>query len=376
MLSQDFIKQVKDAVDMVSLAKRYTELKLVGDNIWQGACPHPKHNDGTPSFTVWGKTQSWACMGCHSGKKGAKHKNYGSDCFAFLQWMEGVGWKQSILKLAEEVGIEPERDKFTEVYEHKLRLATSYYRNMPLPVYSYLEGRGLDRQDLDDWQIGFDGSRITFPLYDRYRKVLGFSKRKFIKKDKAAPKYRNSSNSDVFNKSSYLYGIHLLNDDCDEIRITEGAMDVVLPNKYGVQNIVATLGTSFTQHHVALIKNINKTPVFCMDGDEAGLKSIKKAVDLLSEAGVYAKVLLLPEGRDMADLANELREKTEDYIQDNSITYGQMMIQEVINQYDSKVNELKLKLYPTVKQVLQSIPNEDELKIIQDYVYEKMGLKL
>lgn len=376
MLSQNFIDEVKGAVDMLKLAQRHTELKKVGDGIWQGRCPHPKHNDDDPSFTVWEKTQSWACMGCHNGKKNAKHKNYGSDCFAFIQWMEGIGWKQAILKLAKEVGIEPEQEKNAEIYDHKKRLAMSYNQNIPPQVMNYLKERGLDRNDINDWLIGFDGSRITFPLMDRYRKVLGFSKRKFIEKDEAAPKYKNSSNSKVFNKSCYLYGIHLVNDESDEIRITEGAMDVVIPKKYGVHNIVATLGTSFTDNHVSLIKNMNKTPVFCMDGDEAGLKSIKKSVDLLAEEGIYSKILLLPKDKDMADLSNELKEETEDYIQNHAITYGQMMIQDVINQYDSKVNEIKIKLLPEIQKIIQDISNNAERKVIQDYVYEKMGLKL
>lgn len=376
MLSQDFIDKVKSAVDMLKLAQRYVELKPAGHGIWQGTCPHPDHNDDTPSFIVWEKEQSWACMGCHSGEKSVKHKNYGSDCIAFMQWIEGLGWRQAILKLANQEGIKPEEDKYAEVYEHNRRLSLSYNKNMPSPVYGYLKERGLNQQDLDDFLIGFDGLRITFPLFDRYRRILGFSKRKFVEKDKDAPKYKNSPNSNVFNKSSYLYGIHLLNDDSDEIRITEGAMDVVVPNKYGVKNIVATLGTSFTKNHVALIKNINKTPVFCMDGDEAGLKSVKKSVDMLSEEGIYSKILLLPEGVDMADLANQYKENTEEYIQEHSITYGQMMIQEVINQYDSKVNELRIKLYPEIKNIVQLITNKDEQKVIRDYVCERMGLKI
>lgn len=376
MLSQDFIDEVKGAVDMLKLAQRYVELKKVGKGVWQGQCPHPKHNDSTPSFTVWEESQSWACLGCHSGKKDARYRNYGSDCIAFVQWIEGIGWKQAILKLAKEVGIEPERDEYAEVYEHKERLAKSYSQNIPPQVLTYLKDRGLDKNDIDDWLIGFDGLRITFPLLDRYRKVLGFSKRKFIEIDESAPKYKNSPNSEIFNKGSYLYGLHLVNDDIDEIRITEGAMDVIVPSKYGVRNIVATLGTSFTENHVALIKNMKKIPVFCMDGDEAGLKSIKKAIDLLAREGIYSKVLLLPKGKDMADLANELKEYTEEYIQKHSITYGQMMIQGVINIYDAKVNEIKIKLLPEIKSILETIPNDNERKVIHDFIYEKMKLKL
>lgn len=376
MFSQEFIDEVKSAIDMVKLASQYTDLKPAGNGIWQGECPNPNHQDDTPSFVVWEKSQSWACMGCHSGKKNTKYKNYGSDCFAFLQWIKGIGWKQAILELAEMAGIEPEKEQYAELYDHQRRLALSYAKNIPTSVYDYLANRGLTKQDIKDFMIGFDGSRITFPLFDRYRKVLGFSKRKYLEKDESSPKYKNSPNNEIFNKSLYLYGLHLLDNDFDEIRITEGAMDVIVPHRYGVRNICATLGTSFTENHVALIKNLGKTPVFCMDGDAAGLKSIKRAVDMLNKAGIYSKILLLPDGVDMADLANSLKENTEEYIQDHAVTYGQMMIQDVINQYEAKVNETKLKLLPEIKDILNNIKNEDEQKVIKDYVSSKMDLKL
>lgn len=376
MLSKQFINQVKQATDMVKLAKQYTELKLVGEGIWQGVCPHPDHKDDTPSFTVWENTQSWACMGCHSGKKDIKHKNYGSDCIAFIQWIEGMKWREAVLHLAKEAGIEPEKEKHAEVYDHNLKLALSYHKNMHSNALNYLFERGLSEKDVEDWMIGFDGSRIVFPLFDNFKRVLGFTKRKFVETDKNSPKYRNSRNGKVFNKGSYLYGIHLLEDDCDEIRITEGAMDVIVSSKYGVKNIVATLGTAFTENHIDLIKNIGKTPVFCMDNDEAGIKAVKKSVELLSKHGIYTKILVLPDNMDMADLANLKKEETENFIQNHAITYGHMMIQEVINQYDAKVNEIKLRIYPELKKILSTIPTEDERKIIKDFIYERTGLKL
>lgn len=374
MLSQGFIEQVKSSTDMVELAKRYADLKLVGDGIWQAECPHPKHQDDTPSFIVWESTQSWACMGCHYGKKSDKYKNYGSDCFAFLQWVKGLTWKQSIEELAKEAGILMEKDKNSEIYEHKKRLAIAYNKNNSQKVLSYLRDRGLDSKDIEDWGIGFDGIRITFPLYDRYKRVLGFSKRIFMEKE--GPKYRNSSNADIFNKSCYLYGWHLIDNECDEIRITEGCLDVVIPNKYSVKNIVATLGTSFTENHVDIIKNSGKTPVFCMDGDSAGLKSVKKAVEMLSDKGVYSKILIIPDSMDMADLANELKDDTEDYIRDNAITYGQFLIKDSMIRYESKINEIKLKMFPEIKEVIKKIPEGDELKIIKDYISSKMGINL
>lgn len=376
MLSQEFIDQVKGATSMVALAKKYADLKLVGDGIWQAECPHPNHKDDTPSFIVWEKSESWACMGCHNGKKSIKFKNYGSDCVAFIQWIHNIGWRESIMKLAKDAGIEPEKNKYSELYDHQKRLALSYNRNIPDPVYEYLRRRGVSNKEISDWTIGFDGSRLTFPLIDRYKRTLGFTKRKLKEKEKRSPKYKNSPNSEIFNKSSYLYGIHLIDNDFEEIRITEGSLDVILPHKYGVKNIVATLGTSFTQNHVDMIKNSNKTPVFCMDGDEAGMKSVEKSIDLLSSEGIYSKILLLPKNMDMADLANKFKEETEKYIQDNAITYGQLMIQEVMNQYDAKMNETKLKLYPSIKKILSNIRNEDEQEIIKDYISSRMGLKL
>ena len=376
MLPQSFIDQVKEATDMVQLAKKYTELKLIGDGIWQGTCPHPDHKDSTPSFRVWEKDQSWACMGCHYGKKDTKDKNYGSDCFAFLQWMEKINWKQSILKLAEEADIPVPSDENTKLYKRKKILAESYTKSRQGQVFNYLLSRGLNKKDMEYWCIGFDGLRITFPLFDRYKNILGFTKRIFLEDPEIEPKYKNSSTSKIFNKSFYLYGAHLMDNEFGEIRITEGPLDVIVPNKYGVKNIVATLGTAVTDGHVELIKKYNKTPVFCMDGDPAGLQSINKAINKLADEGIYSKVLVLPNGIDMADLANTLKEDTEQYIQDNAVTYGQFKIQDIINQYDAKVNEIKLKLYPEVLKLLKEIPYELERDLIKDYVEEKMQIKI
>lgn len=78
----EFIKELKEKTDLVQLVKQYTKLRKVGMGIWQGVCPHPNHNDDTPSFTVWQKSNSWSCYGCHSGKKGIDG-NKGSDAIAF-----------------------------------------------------------------------------------------------------------------------------------------------------------------------------------------------------------------------------------------------------------------------------------------------------
>lgn len=373
MLSKAFIDEVKSSVDIVELASQYADLKKVGDGIWQSPCPHPDHEDDTPSFTVWEKSQSWACMGCHSGRKDSKYKNYGSDCFAFVQWIEGLSWRNSVMALAEAAGISPEEDPLEPVYKDNYRKASAYHSNILPVARKYLASRGLDQKDAEKWMIGFDGSRITFPLFDRYKRVLGFTNRIFIEKEGA--KYKNSPNSEIFNKSVYFYGIHNLDSEFKEIRITEGSMDVILAEKYGVKNVVATLGTSFTKSHVAIIKNLGLTPVFCMDGDLAGQKSAKKSIDILAEEGVYSKIFTLTDGMDMADFAIANKENTESIIAKEAVTYGQLMVNELVATYEAKMNEVKIQLYPELEKIIKEIPHKGERQVISDYVKERLNIR-
>jgi DNA primase len=376
MLPQEFIDRVKDATDIVKLVKRYTEINPAGGGVWAGKCPNPRHDDSDPSFRVWEKEKSWACMGCHNGRKNSKDRNYGSDCFAFLQWMSHgkMNWRQAVLKLADEAGIPLPDDKNQKVYDQKKLLAKSLMKNLQGIPLNYLKSRGVDSRDIDRWIIGCDGPKIVFPLLDRYKNVLGFTRR-WMDETGKEDKYRNSPTSSIFNKSYYLYGIHNFDDEFEEIRITEGPLDVIIAEKYGVKNIFATLGTAFTEGHSEVIKNLGKIPVFIYDGDDAGLKAIKKAVDLMASKGVHSKILLIPNKEDMADLANRLKWDTEQYIQDNSITYGHYKMQAIVNLYDAKMNELKVKIYPEIVKILDDIP-ETERVVIKNYVKTKLQLDL
>ena len=378
---QEFIDQIKENVDMVKLASEYTTLKKVGPNLYEGHCPHPDHNDSTPSFRVWTDSQSWACMGCHNGKKTESskfYKNYGSDCIAFIRWVEPKyrNWRSAVIYLAEKYHIPIPTEENDLLYKHKKTIAYSLMHNLYGEPLKYLEDRGLTIKDCDEWMIGFDGEKITFPLFDRYKNILGFTRRWLHVPKGANDKYKNSYNSKIFNKSNYFYGIHNLDTDFDEIRITEGSMDVILSNKYGAKNIVATLGTAFTQGHIDMIKHYDKTPVFCLDGDEAGEKAINKAITLLAEQGIYSKVLILPQGKDLADMSNELKEGIEDYIQQHSITYGSYILTQAITEYNSKVNEIKIKMIPEFRKLLDFVPNEDEKLILKSYIRNSMGIDI
>lgn len=381
MFPQSFINQVKNSVDMLELASRYTVLKKVGDGVYGGRCPNPSHKDKDPSFTIFTKDQSWCCYGCHYGNKaiGKTHEdsNYGSDCFAFLQWIsEGkINWKQAILQLAEENNILLPTDENEALYKTNLSKAKSYQLNLKGKAFNYLIKRGLNQEDLKKWMIGFDGQKIIFPLLDRYKRVLGFSRRWLEQPEWCRDKYRNSSTNEIFNKSSYFYGIHLYDNTHPNIYISEGPMDIILSSKYGLKNIFAAQGTSFTDNHAEIIKNLGKTPVFIMDNDPAGLKATKKAIDKLAGIGVYSKIVTLPENMDLADLSNKLKYDLLDYIDSHMITYGYYKVKNIIDIYYSKMNELKLKVYPELKELLKEIPG-DEKQIIADFILNNLQINL
>lgn len=398
-LPQKFIDQVKEQVDLVELVEEYTDLKKVGPYTYQGHCPHPNHNDSDPSFRVFKKGykngnsvnqyDTWACMGCHNGKKtvdnnkavktakAKQEKIYGSDSIAFIQWIEPnlKNWRDAIFYLANKKHIPIPSTEHDAIYNNNKFIANSLMFNLAGEPLDYLLNRGLTKEDCKEWMIGYDGKKITFPLLDRYRNVLGFTRRWLHVPEGANDKYKNSASSEIFNKSMYLYGIHNLDTEFEEIRITEGPMDTILAHKHGVKNIVATLGTAFTDGHAEIIKHYKKIPVFIMDGDDAGLKAINRAITLLAEQGIYSKLLILPEGKDLADMSNELGQGIEDYIKNNAITYGSYIMQDMINTYNSQVNEIKLKFIPDMKKLINFIPGDEKI-VIKSYIKNNMGIDI
>ena len=377
--SEDFITTLKDSIPIDDLISRYTHLTFNG-SVLIGNCPRPhEHENGVdtkPSFRVLKDSNSWFCGACHSGKKDTKSqrgKNFGSDSIAFMQWYHGYTWPQAVKELAKMYNIPIEEDKNKPLYDNQYRRSKSYTFNLTPAIKTYLYERGCKDSTIQDFMIGYNGKELMIPLINRQGNHVGFTKRSF---DPDEPKYKNSHNSKIFNKSYYLYGIHLVDRDHPEIRITEGAFDVIIPTQYGLKNVVGTLGTSFTESHVDLIRNLGKTPVLCMDGDKAGLKAIHRAAELLAANGVYSKVLILPPGKDLADLANELKEGIEEYITMNAIPYGSYLLQSMLKDYEGQVDALNQRFIGDFKSALSKIKNADEKKIMLDRIRRNTGLHL
>lgn len=382
MFPQSFIQKIKESTDMKKLAEMYTSepMKKTGDGVWQSKCPHPDHNERTPSFTVWSKFNSWACYGCHNGRKSSKDNNFGSDCIAFVQWIEGCSWREAVLKLAEINNIPKPSSANDKEYKIQADLADKYHtalinNDSNQNVLEYLYGRGLDLNDIKDWKLGWDGQKIAFPLLDKYKNTLGFTKRWLEMPAGRNDKYRNSQASSIFDKSKYFYGIHKVDQKQKYIRITEGTVDVIKAVKYGASNVVCTLGTAFTENHAQIIKRLGLIPVLVYDGDSAGLKAMSKAASLLAEIGVFCKVVVLPTGKDLADIVDDYRDFIEDFLKSEAIPYGYYQAQEVVREYNTKLYELKASMYPKIKDILLDVP-ETEKNLVSSFLEDELKIKI
>lgn len=394
--SNEFKERVKKATNLLELISDYTDLRKIEEHLWSGRCPHPDHNDSNPSFRVFENSPgdfTWKCFGCQDiyAKKGTGN-NYGSDCFAFIQWIsdcnggEKISFTDSVRILAERAGIPIEytRDVNHKVFLHNEQRAWLAHQNLLPQVIRYLYGRGLDDSDIELWNIGVQQRyeqrqlvlRIVFPLVNRNNQCLGFSCRLFENDEKRFPKYWNSPSSDVFQKGKFLFGQQFLSSTYKDIRITEGQFDVILAYKYGVKNIVGTLGTAFTKEHAVLCRYWGFKPVFIFDGDDAGDKGIVRAVKHCVNLNIPSRVCVLPRGVDLADLSARLREKTEQWIQDHTVPAWQYQMADISTVYDSGISDLRTKILPNVRKILEYPMTPEDKILFRSLVKERFDIIL
>ena len=355
---KEWLDKLKEETNLKELVEERTDtvLKKAGVNRYMGRCPHPDHNDSDASFYVDLDKNTWCCYGCHSDKKNAQEGNYGSDCIALLQWLDNnsQSWSHYVKELAKRINMPLPAEKNQQLLMKNYKLCMKYYNGMTDDAYDYVYGRELENDTLDKWYIGFDSydNRIVFPLLDSYNNVVGFNKRLIDAKTKGVKqKYIHSSNSEVFEKAKYIYGLNHIDKNADYIILTEGVFDVILPQQYGVKNTVCALGTTLSDYQVDLLAKYNKEIIVAYDCDEKGLKTLKKVMPQFKKAGVKAKMLPLPEDTDLADLSLQLKEGLLDYIMNNAISYAYYQAKSIINDYNKELFELNYKFTNILKAV-------------------------
>ena len=384
MASQEFLQKIKK-LGVRRLAECLTELTETSPGTWMGRCPNPEHKDAKASFMVKENDgiESWCCFGCHSGEKGGE--NFGSDNIAFVQWIyyhkfhQVLSFPQALQKVAKFYGIPMESGKFTMVYRKNKELMQRCEQQMTPFVKLYLAERGLDEADIQKWHLGFDGNRITFPIFNSVNEVIGFSNRAFsseaLKKQKYCntPEKTRDGKETGFHKRSCLYGIQFVNPKDRRLFIFEGQMDAIIASKYGVPNAVAAMTCHLTDEQAKYIADHKFIPVVCFDPDDAGKKGAMKTMEILQEHGVKeSRVLFLPDERDMADLGRDLKDKLLDAVMPRVMPFYQYILKELADEMDAAILEKQEEMMPKIRQAIDCVSGDDEKMIAEAFINKRI----
>ncbi|SIN70431.1 DNA primase [Algoriphagus halophilus] len=391
--------KVKERVDIVEVVGDYVPLKKKGQNMW-ACCPF--HNEKSPSFSISPAKQIYKCFGC--GKAG--------DPIQFVMDIEGVGFTEAIRHLAGKYGIEveedqertPEQDQAQSERE-SLYIALGFARdffvkNLQTPEgksigLSYFKERGFSPAIIEKFDLGYalDGwdhllkaaksagfqeeillkaglilqkegdasrvydrfrGRVTFTIHNIGGKPIGFGAR-ILTKDKNQPKYINSPETAVYHKSDVLYGMFQAKKairEKDNCYLVEGYTDVVSLHLSGIENVVASSGTSLTDGQIKLIKRFTDQVTVLYDGDSAGIKASLRGIDLLLEGGLNVKAVVFPDGEDPDSYSRKVGSQAfQDYLAQNSRDF----IGFKIGLYKDEFVKNPIRKAEVIREVIQSI---------------------
>jgi len=353
-IEDEKINQIREAVDIVDLIGEYVQLKKQGRNYF-GLCPF--HGENSPSFSVSTEKQIFHCFGCGAG----------GNIFTFLMDIEGYSFVESAKVLAEKgnVPLEVEINKDSKrsnmpagaqqmVEAHDL--LRKFYHHLLVntkegqDALEYLLNRGFTEETIEKFQIGYSldswdfvskfllkrgfpaeymeqagliifrekdesyfdrfRNRVMFPIMDHQGNTIAFSGRAMGDDE---PKYLNSPETPIFNKSKTLYNFHHARPHIrkkEQAVIFEGFADCISAVGAGVENAVATMGTALTDQHIQLLKRNTDQILICYDSDSAGLNAANRAVNMLQDHEFSVKVALMPDNLDPDDYIKEFGEKS------------------------------------------------------------------
>jgi len=327
------LEDIKSKIDIVDFISGHVQLKKAGQN-WKGLCPF--HSEKTPSFTVNQAKQIFHCFGC----------GVGGDVISFAMKSENLSFNEALTMLAKKAGIPfvmGKIDQKTVQKSEQIRSALSEAANFFVnklagskTAKEYLEERGINKESLEMFRLGYAPAgwdnllkhlrnsgftdqtikdaglavagtkglydmfreRMIFPIMSINSNVVAFGARAL---DNSLPKYINSPETPVFNKSATLFGLDKAKEAIikqNNVLLVEGYMDVIICYQYGFKNVVAPLGTSLTAGHLQKLRTLTNNTTLIFDGDAAGIAAARRALSLICQNGFQAKILLLPEKED------------------------------------------------------------------------------
>jgi DNA primase len=404
--SKSFVERLLNQIDIVDVIKSKITLTKKGGN-YQACCPF--HNEKTPSFTVSQAKQRYHCFGC--GVDG--------DAITFVMAYNKLNFPEAITNLAESFHIPLEKvqlkaqKKPDEILFDILETACNLYQHQ-LKNHSsanlYLQNRGLSPFVIDKFQLGFAPqswdfllsnltqtytvedldkaglikqnqsqkwydrfrARITFPIKNIKGKIVGFGARTIASDE---PKYLNSPETELFIKNELLYGLYeaSLQKNLTSIIVVEGYLDVISLAQAGILNAVATLGTAPNNFHIKQIfKKVDKV-IFCFDGDNAGRKAARRAMEAsISELRNQKQVefLFLPQGEDPDSLVQKSANHFKSLLKNGTKTLTQYLIDDIQAKFDLENLEGKASFITEIKPLIAQIPDEN----LRSLVYEQVSL--
>lgn len=343
--SDDIIEEVRQKNDIVDVVSQYVKLTRKGSSYF-GLCPF--HNEKTPSFSVTPGKQMYYCFGCGAG----------GNVFNFIMEYENYTFGEALKHLADRAGVELPKIEYSrevrekaqeraELLEINKQAAQYFYYQLRTEKgaqgYQYLTGRGLSEETMRKFGLGYSDkfggglyqflkskgygddrlresglfnvderhgmydkfwNRVIFPIMDVNNRVIGFGGR--VMGD-GKPKYLNSPETKVFDKSRNLYGLNVARTTRRKYLILcEGYMDVISMHQAGFTNAVASLGTALTSGHASLLKRYTQEVLLLYDSDEAGVRAALRAIPILREAGVNSRVVNLRPYKDPDEFIKNL----------------------------------------------------------------------
>ncbi|OQY08514.1 MAG: DNA primase [Desulfobacteraceae bacterium 4572_123] len=343
-IPEETIRTIENAADIIEIVSESVVLKKAGKN-YVGLCPF--HSEKTPSFTVNPDKQIFHCFGC----------GVGGNIFNFLMKQDGMSFPDAVRMLARRCGIEIPTPQMAPAQKRRIsekenlyalnRRIMEFYQHMLMKstkgdkARKYLNRRGMTDRIIESFKLGYaPGSwdslvkvfsknkmpqtliqksgmivtkensnrtwdrfrdRIIFPIFNSSMQIIGFGGRVM---DDSLPKYLNSPETPVYNKSRSLYGLHAARRPArvdKKIYIAEGYFDVLALHQHRIANAVATLGTSMTAEHVRILKGIigkQGQVILVYDSDAAGIKAARRSIELFKKEYVDARIMVLPTGHD------------------------------------------------------------------------------
>ena len=412
MITPNTIQQITNRIDIIDVVGEFVKLKKRGTN-YLGLCPF--HGEKSPSFTVSPAKEIYKCFGC--GKSG--------NTITFLMEHEKYSYVEALKWLAERYNIEVEETQKTAEQVQQIQIADSLHainhfaqqfltdqlfeteegNNIAL---SYLKERGFREDVIRKFQIGYNPeqrdsltkallqnqfnpellpktglvanrndelvdnyrSRIIFPIHNNSGKVIGFGARVIGKSDRG-PKYINTPENEVYSKSKILYGSYFARmaiDKADECLLVEGYTDVVSLHQAGIENVVASGGTSLTVDQLRLIKKYTNNLTIIYDGDSAGVKAALRGLDLAIEESLNVRLVLIPDKEDPDSYVNKVGAVAfNQFIATSKKDFILFQLEVLLQEAGNDVNK-KSSIVNQIAETLSKINKAEDFTKQQDYI--------